>query len=104
MYIVLVQIHVKPEMVELFKCATIENAGNSIREPGIVRFDFLQMTEEPAQFILIEVYKSPEDQLRHRETSHYNKWKESVAVMMAEPRKGSRYTNLYPDESGWSKP
>jgi quinol monooxygenase YgiN len=101
MHIVLVHIRVKPERVDEFIQASQENARNSIQEPGITRFDFLQQGEDPSQFTLIEVYRTPEDQQKHRETAHYLVWKEKVADMMAEPRVGVRYRNLHPDDRGW---
>lgn len=102
MHIVLVQIRVKPEELETFIQASMENARNSIQEPGIVRFDFLQQTDDPTQFTLVEVYRDPQDQQRHRETAHYQVWKDAVAGMMAEPRVGVKYKNLYPSDETWS--
>lgn len=101
MHIVLVHVKVKPEFREQFITATLENAHSSIQEPGIVRFDILQDAEDPNYFILNEVYRTPEDQLKHRETGHYKKWKDLVAEMMAEPRKGVKYINLFPSDADW---
>lgn len=101
MHIVLVHIHVKPEFREAFIQATLENARNSIHEEGIARFDFLQNKEDPNRFTLIEVYRGEADQEKHRKTVHYLKWRESVAEMMAEPRQGVRYINLFPEEEAW---
>jgi quinol monooxygenase YgiN len=103
MHVVLVQIHVKPEYREAFIEASKENGRNSIREPGIQRFDFIQQVEDPDRFVLIEVYNQPEDQQKHRETAHYVKWKDTVTDMMAEPRVGVKYTNLYPPDKAWKK-
>ncbi len=103
MHIVLVHIHVKPEFVEPFRQATIANACNSLLEEGILRFDFLQLAEDPDRFVLIEVYKTPQDQLKHRETAHYETWKNTVAEMMAEPRQGVKYVNVYPLDVAWKK-
>jgi autoinducer 2-degrading protein len=103
MYIVFVHIHVKVEMIDPFKALTLENAKNSIHEPGIVRFDFLQQAEDPSKFTLIEVYFTPEDQLKHRETKHYQVWKDSVTEMMAEPRVGIKYKNIMPVDGDWKK-
>jgi len=103
MHIVLVHVHVKPEMVEAFKAATIENARNSINEEGVLRFDFLQQAEDATRFTLIEVYRGPEDQLRHRDTRHYITWRDTVADMMADPRVGIKYTNVFPGAEGWKK-
>ena len=100
MHVVFVHIHVKPERINEFIQATIENAKNSILEPGISRFDFVQQVEEPNQFVLLEVYRTPDDQLKHRETPHYQVWKDKVADMMLEPRVGVRYRNIYPENQG----
>jgi len=101
MYIVLVHIHVKPEYLHQFTDATFENARNSNKEAGIIRFDVIQQIEDPACFTLVEVYKTPEDQLKHRETMHYQTWRDAVGDMMAEPRLGVRYQSLFPDDSEW---
>jgi quinol monooxygenase YgiN len=96
MHIVHVHVHVKPEHVEAFREATIENARNSAQEPGVTRFDVLQQADDPARFILIEHYKTPDDQLKHRETAHYRAWRDAVADMMAEPRSATRYVSVWP--------
>jgi len=101
MHIVLVHIHVKPEFREAFIQATLENAQNSIHEEGIIRFDFLLNKEDPNRFTLVEVYRGEADQEKHRQTAHYLKWRDSVAEMMAEPRQGVRYVNLFPEEEAW---
>jgi quinol monooxygenase YgiN len=103
MNVVLVNIHVKDEYLEEFKQAAIENASTSIHEPGVVRFDFIQQLADPARFTLVEVYQDEEAQRSHKETAHYKKWFETVKDMMAEPRVGTRYTNLFPGDGGWKK-
>ena len=97
MNIVLVHVHVKPEFVEAFKQASIENASNSIKEEGIARFDVIQQNDDPTRFILVEVYKTTEASAAHKETAHYAKWRDTVAEMMAEPRQGIKYTNIFPE-------
>lgn len=101
MQIVLVHVHVKPEFVEAFKQASLENAANSVQEPGIARFDVIQQTDDPTRFILVEVYKTTEAPAAHKETAHYTRWRDTVAEMMAEPRQGIKYTNLFPDDANW---
>lgn len=101
MHIVHVQVHVKPEMVEAFKKATLENARNSVQEAGIARFDVLQQVDDPTRFLLTEVYRSPQDPAKHKKTSHYNRWREAVAPMLAEDRTPTVFTNLFPDDPGW---
>jgi len=99
MLIVHVQIRVKPECIEAFKAATLLNARASVQEPGILRFDFVQQTDDPARFVLVEIYRTPADQLAHRETKHYLTWRDGVADMMAEPRVGLKYNAVFPDEA-----
>ncbi|HPD31438.1 MAG TPA: antibiotic biosynthesis monooxygenase [Phycisphaerae bacterium] len=104
MLIVAVHVHVKPECVEAFRQATIENASHSIRESGIARFDVIQQSDDPTRFVLMEVYKTPEAPAKHKETAHYAKWRDTVADMMAEPRSSMKYTAVFPDEAGWEIP
>jgi quinol monooxygenase YgiN len=101
MFIVHVNVHVKPDCVEAFKAATIENATGSLQEPGVARFDVCQDRSDPARFVLVEVYRTPEDPARHKQTAHYAKWRDTVAEMMAEPRSSAKFDNVFPEDSGW---
>ena len=101
MHIVLVHIHIKAEAIDDFKKATIENARNSVKEPGIAQFSCLQQAEDPSRFTLLEVYRTPDDQLKHRETKHYQVWRDAVADMMADPRQGIKYVIVYPNDEEW---
>jgi len=101
MFIVHVQVHVKPECVDAFREATLDNARNSVREPGIARFDVVQDNDNPAHFVLIEVYRTSDDPARHKETAHYARWRDAVAEWMAEPRSSVKYVNLHPNDTGW---
>jgi len=101
MHIAVVEVHVITEFIEAFKQATEINAENSRKEAGVVRFDFFQQVEDPCAFLLVEVYKSPEDQEKHRKTAHYLSWREAVAGMMAKPRIGTKYRNVSPKDEAW---
>ena len=101
MHIVHVHVHVKPEFVEAFKQATIENASKSVHETGIARFDVIQQTDDPTRFVLVEIYKTPEASGAHKETAHYRLWRDAVMKMMAEPRQGIRYTHIFPGAESW---
>jgi len=101
MLIVHVFVHVKADQVEAFRAASVENARNSVQEPGIARFDVIQQQDDPTRFVLVEVYRTSDDPARHKETAHYQKWRDTVADMMAEPRTSVKYTNVFPDEQGW---
>lgn len=101
MLVVVVHVRVKPESIVAFKEATLENARNSVREPGIARFDVIQQADDPTRFILFEVYRNEAAVAAHKDTAHYLKWRDTVAGMMAEPRQGVKYTNVFPDNEGW---
>jgi quinol monooxygenase YgiN len=101
MLIVHVHVHVKPEHVDAFGAASLENARNSVQEPGVARFDVIQQADDPTRFILVEVYRTADDPARHKETAHYATWRDTVAEMMAEPRSAVKFANVFPDEAGW---
>jgi quinol monooxygenase YgiN len=98
-----VQVHarVKPQHVDAFREATLENARHSVQEPGIARFDLYQSAEDPTRFTLIEAYRTAEAPAAHKETAHYLKWRDTVADMMAEPRSSVKYTNIFPADESW---
>jgi autoinducer 2-degrading protein len=101
MHFVHVHVRVKPESVEDFRRATLENARASVQEPGIARFDVVQQQDDATRFVLVEVYRTPEAAMAHKDTAHYAKWRDAVADMMAEPRQGVKYNAIFPDPEGW---
>jgi quinol monooxygenase YgiN len=101
MIVVLVHIHVKPEAIDGFRAATIENARNSLKEPGIAQFAFLQTEDDPNKFLLIEAYRTAEAQAAHKETKHYQVWRDTVTGMMADARSGVRYESVFPSVENW---
>jgi quinol monooxygenase YgiN len=101
MLIVHVFVHVKPEFVDAFMAASLENARNSVNEPGIARFDVIQQIDDPNRFVLVEVYRTPNDPAKHKQTTYYARWRDTVAEMMAEPRTSIKFENVFPDDTGW---
>jgi len=101
MLIVHVHAHVKPEFVEAFKVATAENARNSVLEPGVLRFDVIQQEDDPSRFVLVEIYRTIEATVAHKETAHYAAWQAAVMPMMAEPRSRVKYSTVFPAEQDW---
>jgi len=99
--IVHVYVHVKPDAVESFRAAVVDNARESVKEPGVARFDVIQSVEDPTRFVLVEVYRSPEAQAAHKQTAHYQRWRDAVAALMAEPRTSARYVDVFPDAQSW---
>jgi quinol monooxygenase YgiN len=101
MLIVHVHVRVKPEFVEAFSEASLENARLSVQEPGIARFDVIQQVDDASRFVLVEVYRSSGAAGAHKDTAHYQAWRDKVAPMMAEPRSSVKYANLFPGDEGW---
>jgi autoinducer 2-degrading protein len=101
MLIVHVHVQVKPECVEPFKSASLENARHSVQEPDIARFDVVQQADDPTRFVLVEAYRNADAPAKHKETAHYAKWRDTVAEMMAEPRSSVKFGNVFPDDGSW---
>ncbi len=103
MLVVCVYVHVKAENRDDFIQATLENAGNTVREPGNLRFDVIQQMDDPNRFILYEVYRDEAGAAAHKETDHYARWRDTVAAWMAEPRQGVKHQSLFPGTvEGWA--
>jgi quinol monooxygenase YgiN len=101
MLVVHVQVHVKPECIDAFREASLANARQSVHEPGIARFDVVQQQDDPARFVLVEAYRTPGAPAKHKETAHYQTWRDTVADMMVEPRQSAKYTNCFPADADW---
>ncbi len=101
MLVVHVHVHVKPEAVERFKAASLENARMSVQEAGVARFDVVQQQDDPTRFVLVEVYRTADAPAAHKQTAHYVAWRDAVESMMAEPRHSVKFSNLFPDDTGW---
>ncbi len=98
MLIVHVHVRVSPDAVDAFVAASLENARQSVQEPGVVRFDVVQQDDDPTRFLLVEIYRTADDPARHKATAHYATWRDAVESMMAEPRRSVRYRAHFPAE------
>ena len=101
MHILIVHAQVKPEFIEAFIAATKVNAGESAKEPGVARFDFLQQKDDPSRFVLYEVYRDADAPTAHKQTAHYNEWAAKVEVMFVTPRTRTFYANVAPGDEGF---
>jgi (4S)-4-hydroxy-5-phosphonooxypentane-2,3-dione isomerase len=95
MYVVAVTVWVKPEHVDAFIEASLDNARNTRKEPGNVRWDFCQSEEDPTRFLLYEAYTTKDGFAQHQQTEHYLRWKQTVADWMAQPRQGIRHNAIF---------
>ena len=101
MHILHVHLKVKPERIDEFIAASVENAQNSVREAGCVRFDIVQDTADPSHFEFIEVYRDQAAHASHRDSEHYKTWAGLAEEMMAEPRSRNLYRNIYPPDDAF---
>jgi autoinducer 2-degrading protein len=97
MFLFCVHLHVKPEHRAEFIEASLENARNTIREPGNLRFDVLQQADDPDRFVYYEVYRDEAAAKSHKATAHYAHWSETVPPWLAEPRSSVKYSPLFPE-------
>ena len=101
MFIVHIHVRVKEGQEDAFRQATIENARESMKEPGVEYIEVLQHMEDSTRFVLVEAYKSPEASAKRKETNAYQAWRDRVVKMMAEPRASARYLNVFPGDIEW---
>ncbi len=101
MLVVHVHVHVKPEYTQAFITETRRNVEMSLNEPGISRFDFVQQKDDPSRFVLVEAYKNDSAPAAHKETAHYQRWRDAVADMMESPRSSVKFESLAPDDEQW---
>jgi autoinducer 2-degrading protein len=103
MLVVHVHARVRPDRVADFLAATLANAGASLAEPGVLRFDVIQDQADSAHVVLVEVYRDADAPAAHKLTPHYAAWRDAVAEMMAEPRASEEYSAVFPAVSeGWA--
>ena len=102
MHVIHVHVHVLADAVDTFREASVVNAAQSLREPGVARFDVIQRQDDPTRFVLVEAYRTVEAIAAHKETAHYAVWRDTVASMMAEPRSSTRYVNVFPGDEAYS--
>jgi autoinducer 2-degrading protein len=95
-----IEIQVQPERVAKFIAATLENHRGSLAEPGVLRFDVLQSGEDPARFLLYEVYRDEAATRTHKQTPHYEAWRKAVEPLLAAPRQGRAWNALAPTDPG----
>ncbi len=100
MLVTTVTVYVHPENINDFIQASIENHKWSIQESGNLRFDVLQCTQDPSRFLLYEAYSSEAAAAAHKQTEHYQRWRDKVGPWMIRPREGVTHRVIAP-EGNW---
>ena len=98
MFVVHIFVQAKPEYIEEFKEACVGNAQNSVKEPGIKRFDVLQQSDDTTRFVLVEAYLDESGVAQHKLTAHYNKWRQVAEKMIVGERTRTRFTPIWPEK------
>lgn len=102
MIVTTVTVYVKPEYVLEFIEITKANHEASLKEPGNLRFDVARCVDDPNRFLLYEAYESEEAAAEHKQTIHYQEWRDKVAGWMAKPREGVKHYIMFPaDKNQW---
>jgi quinol monooxygenase YgiN len=104
MHVIHVHVHVLADAIEAFRQVSLANAEQSLKEAGVARFDVVQQQDDPTRFVLVEAYTTTEAIAAHKETAHYAAWRDAVAPLMAEPRRSTKYVNLFPDDELFRTP
>jgi quinol monooxygenase YgiN len=103
MYIFQVHHYIRFDQIETYKAATLENARQTILEPGVIRFDVFQNAINPAHFSLLEVYQDMAARDAHLETEHFKKWKDVYLQTQERKGNGDEFNALFPEETMWMK-
>ena len=92
--------YIKPELVEAYKDAILENVRETVKEPGIIRFEVFQDSEDPTHFSLLEIYRDQVARETHLETPHFLKFKDAYlgGEMGAKKGQGIQFEMLFPEE------
>ena len=97
-----VTLQVKPEHLAEFIEIARHNAEHSVQdEPGCVRFDVIQDTDDPNRFYLYSVYRDAAATEAHFQMPHFNVYFEksrSLLVGTPERRLGR---NISPSDADW---
>jgi len=103
MYIFQVHHYIKPDKIETYKAAILENARKAMQEPGVIRFDVFQDATNPAHFSLFEVYIDMAGRDAHLETEHFKMWTDVYLETQDHSGVGDEFMALFPEESSWMK-
>jgi quinol monooxygenase YgiN len=102
MQILIVEVHIKPEMRARFLEAIQEDAEHSEQnEPGCLRFDVLQDTEDENKFYYYEVYRDEAALAAHRETPHFQKYFAQVGEFTDRDTIRRVVRNVHPADAAW---
>jgi quinol monooxygenase YgiN len=83
MFVLSVDLRIKPENVESFIARAIENAAASRKEPGCRQFDVLVDPKDRTRVMLYEVYQDDKAFDAHQQTAHFKRYVAEAVPLLA---------------------
>jgi quinol monooxygenase YgiN len=83
MFVLVVNIRIKPENVETFMSRLAENARNARKEPGCKQFDVLVDPKDKTKVMLYEIYNDESAFEAHQQTAHFKKYVADAVPLLA---------------------
>ena len=83
MFVLVVNIRIKPENVERFMPMALENAREARKEPGCKQFDVLVDPGDKTKVMLYEVYNDDKAFEAHQATPHFKKYLAEAVPLLA---------------------
>jgi len=83
MFVLQVNIRIKPEDVDAFMKKALENAREARKEPGCRQFDVLVDPKDGARVMLYEVYDDEKAFEAHQQTPHFKKYVAEAVPLLA---------------------
>jgi quinol monooxygenase YgiN len=83
MFVLVVQIRIKPDHVGTFMSKLAENASNARKEPGCRQFDVLADPNDRTKVMLYEVYDDDKAFEAHQQTPHFKKYLAEAVPLLA---------------------
>jgi len=82
MIVRIITVRVKHGSEKTFETATLANHMESLKEPGVLRFDVLKDRDVAGTYYLYEAYIDEASTVAHKETEHYHAWKSVVSDLL----------------------
>jgi quinol monooxygenase YgiN len=83
MFVLVVNIRIKPENVERFMKQVLDNARAARKEPGCRQFDVLVDPQDRSKVMLYEIYNDEPAFEAHQQTPHFKKYLAEAVPLLA---------------------
>jgi autoinducer 2-degrading protein len=90
---IIVEVYTIPGTRDKFLQATDVSQSATLQEPGCSRYEILQDIVDENHFTLIETYKDEAAIQSHKQTPHFQRWRNDVQPYMVQNRTSVKYTS-----------